>query len=133
VGQTAIIDTRNGTVNGIVTRVDPGVSEGTVAVDVDPQGALPTGARPQLQVEGTIYISQLPNTLYVGRPAYVKSDAAITLYKLDPAGQYATRVTVQAGKVSLNYMQILQGLQVGDRIITSETGGFQDQERVLLK
>jgi len=132
-GQNVVIDTRNGTVNGIVTRVDPGVTEGTVVVDVDLKGSLPSGSRPQLEIEGTIYISQLTNTLYVGTPAYVKNDAAITVYRLDPAGDYATRVTIKVGKVSLNYLQVLQGLQAGDRIITSEISEFQDQERILLK
>jgi len=132
-GQKAVVDTRNGIVNGIVTRVDPGVTDGTVVVDVDLQGALPAGARPQLPVEGTIYVSQLPNTLYVGKPSYVKNDAAISVYKLDPAGHYATRTTIKAGKVSLNYLQVLQGLQAGDRIITSEIGEWQGQERILLK
>lgn len=131
-GQNVVVDTRNGTVNGIITRVDPGVTDGTVVVDADLKGALPAGARPQLQVEGIIYVSQLANTLYVGKPSYVKSDANITVYKLDAAGRYATRVTIKAGKVSLNYMQVLQGLKAGDRIITSEIGGFQDQERILL-
>ncbi len=131
-GQNVLVDTRNGTVNGVVTRVDPGVTDGTVIVDADLAGTLPAGARPQLQVEGIVYVSQVPNALYVGKPSYVKNDAAITVYKLDPAGRYATRVTIKAGKVSLNYMQVLQGLKAGDRIIISEIGGFQDQERVLL-
>ncbi|HEX3742096.1 MAG TPA: HlyD family efflux transporter periplasmic adaptor subunit [Terriglobales bacterium] len=133
IGQSVIVDTRNGTVNGIVTRVDPGVTDGTVVVDVDLKGTLPDGARPQLAVEGVLYISKLPNTLYVGKPSYVKNDASITVYKLDPSAHYATRVPIKAGKVSLNYMQVLQGLNAGDRIITSEIGGFQDQERILLK
>ncbi len=132
-GQKAVVDTRNGTVDGVVTRVDPGVTDGTVVVDVDLQGALPPGARPQLQVEGTVYISQLPHTLYVGKPSYVKNDASIAVYKLDPEGRYATRVTIEAGKVSLNYLQVLQGLAPGDRIITSEIAEWQGQERILLK
>jgi HlyD family secretion protein len=132
-GEAVVVDTRNGTVNGVVTRIDPGVTDGTVVVDAELTGPLPAGARPQLQVEGVIYISQLPNTLYVGKPSYVKSDAAIAVYKLDPAGRYATRVTIQAGKISLNYLQVLRGLSAGDRIITSEIGEWQDQERILLK
>jgi len=131
-GENVIIDTRNGFVNGIVARIDPGVTDGSVVVDVDLRGALPAGARPQLQVEGIIYINQLPNTLYVGKPSYVKNDATITVYKLDPEGRYATRVAIKAGKLSLNYLQVLQGLKAGDRIITSEIGEFQDQERILL-
>jgi HlyD family secretion protein len=132
-GQKVVVDTRNGTVDGVVTRVDPGVTDGTVVVDVDLQGVLPAGARPQLPVEAIIYVSQLPNTLYVGKPSYVKNDAAIAVYKLDPAGHYATRVTIKAGKVSVNYLQVLQGLQAGDRIITSEIGEWQGEERILLK
>jgi len=132
-GQKALVDTHNGTVNGIVTRVDPGVTDGTVVVDVELEGALPAGARPQLQVEGVVYVSQLPNTLYVGRPSYVKNEATITVYKLDAAGHYATKTTIKTGKVSLNYMQVLEGLQAGDRIITSEIGEWQGKDRILLK
>jgi multidrug efflux pump subunit AcrA (membrane-fusion protein) len=132
-GQKVVIDTRNGTSNGIVTRVDPGVTDGTVVVDVDLEGAMPAGARPQLPVEGIVYISQLPNTLYVGKPSYVKNDAQIPVYKLDPAGRYASRVTVRTGRVSLNYMQVLDGLNAGDRIITSEIAEWQGQDRILLK
>ncbi|HEY0159736.1 MAG TPA: HlyD family efflux transporter periplasmic adaptor subunit [Thermoanaerobaculia bacterium] len=132
-GQKVVVDTRNGTVTGVVSRVDPGVTDGTVVVDVDLQEPLPAGARPQLQVEGVVYISEVPDALYVGKPAYVKNDAALAVYKLDPAGRYATRVTIQAGRISLQHMQVLRGLQAGDRIITSETGEFQDQERILLK
>ena len=132
-GQKVLVDTRNGTIDGVVTRVDPGVTDGTVVVDVDLQGQLPPGARPQLQIEGTVFISQLANTLYVGKPSYVKSDAAIAVYKLDPEGRYATRTTIKAGQVSLNHLQVLDGLAAGDRIITSDIGEWQDHERILLK
>jgi multidrug resistance efflux pump len=132
-GQPVVVDTRNGTVDGVVTRVDPGVTDSTVVVDVDLQGPLPAGVRPQLPVEGTIYVARMPNTLYVGTPAYVKHDAAISVYKLDPAGAYATRTTIKAGKVSVNYLQVLEGLKAGDRIITSEIGEWQGRERILLK
>jgi HlyD family secretion protein len=131
-GQNVVVDTRRGTVNGVVTRVDPGVTDGNVVVDVDLQGELPSGARPQLEVEGVIYLNQVPNTLYVGRPPYVTADSEMVVYKLDPAGRYASRVTIRAGKVSLNYMQVMQGLSPGDRIITSETGEWQNKERILL-
>ena len=132
-GQHVVVDTRNGTVNGVVARVDPGVTDGTVVVDVELRGALPAGARPQLPVEGIVYVTRVPDTLFVGKPAYVKNDAAISVYKLDPAGRYATRTTIRAGKVSLDHLQVLEGLQAGDRIITSEVGEWQGQDRILLK
>jgi len=131
-GENVIVDTRRGTVKGSVTRVDPGVTDGTVIVDVRLQGELPAGSRPQLQIEGIIYISESRNTLFVGKPAYVRSNAAISVYKLEPSGRYADRVGIRIGKVSVNEVQVLDGLAPGDRIITSEIGEWQDQERILL-
>jgi multidrug efflux pump subunit AcrA (membrane-fusion protein) len=131
-GQNVLIDTRSGTVKGVVTRIDPGVTDGTVIVDADIEGMLPRSARPQLQIEGIIYVTQLADTVYVGKPAYVKTDASIAVYKLDAAGRYAQRVNVQVGKISSNYVQVVSGLRAGDRIITSEPGAWQDQRRILL-
>jgi HlyD family secretion protein len=131
-GQSAVVDTRSGTVDGIVSRVDPAVTDGTVVVDVDLQGPLPPGARPQLPIEGIIYLSRLPDTLYVGKPSYVRSNSLISVYKLDSAGRYAARVTIKAGRLSINHLQVLQGLRAGDRIITSDIGEWQDKERILI-
>jgi multidrug resistance efflux pump len=132
VGQNVLIDTRNGMVNGTVDRIDPGVTDGTVIVDVNIDGDLPRGARPQLQVEGIIYIAQIEDTLYVGKPNYIKADATVALYKLDSQGQYAQRVNVDLGKVSVNHVQIVDGLQPGDQIITSDSSDWQDHDRILL-
>src|SRR5690606_15166438 len=54
IGLPAEIDTRNGIVRGIVTRINPAAQGGTVGVDVTLQGDLPPGARPDLSVDGTI-------------------------------------------------------------------------------
>lgn len=132
VGQNVVIDTRNGTVDGVVERIDPGVTDGTVIVDVDLTGTLPKGARPQLQVEGIIYIAQIANTLFVGKPNYIKADATVALYKLDAQGEYAERVNVDLGKVSVNHVQIVDGLREGDQIITSDSSDWQDHDRILL-
>src|SRR5882672_5571134 len=50
IGQYAEVDTRNGTVKGKVSRLDPKSTGGTVGVDVILEGKLPDGARPDLSV-----------------------------------------------------------------------------------
>ena len=132
IGQSAVIDTHSGMAKGIVKRVDPAVTDGTVIVDVDLKDALPAGARPQLPVEGVIYISQLNDALFVGKPAYVKANSDLTVYKLDSDGRYASRTTIKTGKISVNAMQVLSGLDGGDHIITSDMGEWQDRDRILI-
>jgi len=132
VGQNVLIDTRNGTVNGSVSRIDPGVTEGTVIVDVDIHDPLPRGARPQLQVEGIIYVAQIKDALHVGRPTFIRTDAEVTIYKLDGLGEYANRVNVRMGRASVNRVEILEGLRPGDQVILSDSSAWQDHERILL-
>ena len=59
IGQVAQIDTRNGVIDGKVSRIDPAVQNGTVTVDVRLIGELPNGARPDLSVDGTIELERL--------------------------------------------------------------------------
>src|SRR5207247_8936215 len=65
IGQKATIDTRNGVVNGHVSRIDPSVQNGTVTVDVTITDPLPQGARPDLSVDGTVTLENLKDVLYV--------------------------------------------------------------------
>jgi HlyD family secretion protein len=113
-GQKATIDTRNGIVNGHVSRVDPSVINGTVTVDVTIDDPLPPGARPDLSVDGTITLENLKNVLYVGRPVHGQSDSTIGIFKLSEDGSEATRVNVKLGRSSVNTIEIVDGLKVGD-------------------
>ncbi len=132
-GLPATIDTRNGLVKGHVSRVDPAVQGGTVAVDVELDGPLPRGARPDLSVDGTVEIDRIPNALYVGRPADGSTEAEIQLFKLEPDGKNAVRVPVRVGRGSADAVEILGGLKEGDRVILSEMSQWSSTPRVRLK
>ncbi len=82
IGQKASVDTHNGIIAGHVMRIDPAVVNGTVTVDVALDGALPTGARPDLSVEGTVEIERLTDVLYVGRPVHGEANSTVGLFKV---------------------------------------------------
>jgi HlyD family secretion protein len=133
IGLKAAIDTRNGIVTGHVSRIDPSVQNGTVTVDVAIDGALPQGARPDLSVDGTIEIENLKDVLYVGRPVHGQSDSTIGIFKLDPDGAEAARVNVKLGRSSVNTIEIVQGLNVGDKVILSDMSQWDTFDRIRLK
>ena len=133
IGQKATIDTRNGTVVGTVSRIDPSVLNGTVTVDVSITDALPAGARPDLSVDGTIEIENLRDVLYVGRPVHGQSDSTIGIFKLDADGSEATRVNVKLGRSSVNTIEIVDGLKVGDKVILSDMSAMENYDRIRLK
>jgi multidrug efflux pump subunit AcrA (membrane-fusion protein) len=132
IGQPAMVDTHNGTVTGTVMRVDPGVQNGTVTVDVKLTGELPKGARPELSVDGTIDLERLENVLYVGRPAFGQESSTISLFKLDPDERGAVRVPVKVGRASVNSIQVLEGLREKDTVILSDMSRWDNAERIRL-
>jgi HlyD family secretion protein len=131
-GQTAVIDTRNGTVQGRVSRIDPAVQNGTVTVDITLAGPLPRGARPDLSVEGTIELERLENVLYVGRPVHGQSDATIGLFKVLAGGE-AVRVPVKLGRSSVSTIEIVEGLEVGDLVVLSDMSQWDNHAKIKLR
>jgi len=133
IGEPATVDTHNGVVTGTVMRVDPGVQNGTVTVDVNITGDLPKGARPDLSVDGTIDLEKLDNVLYVGRPAFGQESSTISLFKLDADGKGAVRVPVKVGRASVNSIQVIEGLQQGDTVILSDMSRWDNTDRIRLE
>jgi len=131
-GQKAIVDTRNGVIDGHVARVDPAAQQGTVTVDIALDGALPKGARPELSVDGTIELERLEDVLYVGRPAQGQAESMVGLFRLDEGGKEASRVTVKLGRASVNTVQVLSGLEVGQRVVVSDTSAWDAFDRIRL-
>ena len=131
IGQYAEVDTRNGTVKGKVSRMDPASSGGTVGVDVTLEGALPPGARPDLSVDGTVRLEELNDIIYVGRPAFGQENSSVSLFKVLPTGE-ALRTTVKLGRSSVTTIEIVEGLQPGDQVILSEMSTWDEYQRVQL-
>jgi len=132
IGQPAQIDTRNGIVNGSVIRIDPAVVNGTVTVDVRIEGTLPPGARPDLSVDGTIELEKLSDILYVGRPVFGQQNSTVGLFRMTPDGKEASRVQVQFGRSSVNQIEIVKGLSVGDKVILSDMSNWDAHQRIRL-
>lgn len=131
-GQDADIDTRNGIIKGKVMRIDPAATNGTVTVDVKLVGELPQGARPDLSVDGTIEIERLADVVYVGRPVFGQPNSQITLFRLEADGKNADRVPVKLGRSSVNTIEIVDGLKVGDQVILSDMSTWDAQNRIRL-
>jgi len=132
-GQKASIDTRNGIVNGHVSRIDPSVVNGTVTVDVSLDEPCPNGCRPDLSVDGTVTLENLKDVLYVGRPVHGQADSTIGIFKITEDGSEAVRVNVKLGRSSVNTIEVLDGLKVGDKVILSDMSAWDNFDRVRLK
>ena len=133
IGQTAAIDTRNGIIPGHVTRIDPAVENGTVTVDVALDGALPRGARPDLTVDGTIELERMDDVLFVGRPVFGQEESVVSLFRIEADDTHAARTRVSLGRASVNTIEVLDGLQPGDRVVLSDMSTWDQFDRVRIE
>jgi multidrug resistance efflux pump len=133
VGQAATIDTRNDTIEGRVSRIDPAVTNGTVTIDVTLPEELPRSARPDLSVDGTVIIEQLDDVSYMGRPAYGQAETRIGIFRLVEDGTAAERANVLLGRSSVNEIEVREGLAPGDVVILSDMSQWDGFDRVRLR
>jgi HlyD family secretion protein len=133
-GQSASIDTRsNGLIAGHVSRKDPSAIGGTVTVDVSLDGALPSGAVPDLSVDGTVQIDKLHTVLYTGRPGYGLPTGPVGLFKIVENGHAAVRTKVVLGRFSVTAVEVVSGLGQNDKVILSDMSAYDGVDRVRLK
>ncbi|HEV2885140.1 MAG TPA: HlyD family efflux transporter periplasmic adaptor subunit [Pyrinomonadaceae bacterium] len=133
IGQPVQVDTRNGIIEGRVSRIDPAAREGTFTVDAELTGPLPASARPDLSVDGTIELERLTNVLYVGRPAFGQGQQTVGLFRLNSDGQEAVRTQVTLGRSSVSTIEIVSGLNEGDQVILSDTSSMDSYDRIRVR
>jgi HlyD family secretion protein len=124
IGMPVLVDAGASPVTGRISRIAPAAQNGSVAVDVAFAGALFGGARPDLNVDGTIDLETLRNVLSVARPAGVTDGETASLYRLDPGTNLARLVRVRFGRGSNDRIEVLSGLRAGDTIIVSDTSAY---------
>jgi len=135
IGQIGVVDTRNGVVEGRVSRIDAAVQNGTVLVDVTIVNELPRGSRPDLSVDGTIELERLDDVIYVGRPAFGQEKTMVGIFKANGdknTATEATRVQVKLGRSSVNTVEIVSGLAPGDWVILSDMSPWDANEHIRL-
>ncbi len=133
IGQPVRIDTHHAWISGKVTRIDPGVQEGTVAIDVQLLDPLPAEARPDLSIVGIVEITKLEDALFSGRPVAGSAESTMGIFRLDKDGRSAIRVPVDVGVASVSHMEIRNGLAEGDQVILSDMTRYEAVDRVILK
>ena len=130
--QNASIGTRKGPLaNGHVSSISPSPSNDTRDVDIALDG-VPEGISAGVEIDATIDIERLENVLYVGRPVHATANSAVSLFKIVSEGKEAVRVKVKLGRSSVNTIEVLDGLQVGDKVILSDMSSYENTDRIRL-
>ena len=134
-GQSALVDTHKGIVQGHVSELDERDQYGNRWVDIALDSALPVGVGANRSVIGLMTVGKLENVAYIPNPAggWVNADIAMPLFKIVDNGKAAVRVEVGFGRKGINSVQVVSGLNVGDRVILSDMFPYNKFMRIEIK
>lgn len=129
-GNQVMLNIANHRVKGLVSRIDPVVTEGYVTIEAEIKETLPQSARPDINVQGVITAGQIPNTLFIEAPVNVASHSTVNLFVLDPESGRATSSPIQFGQVTGRYIQVLSGLTENQKVVISDAEKWRDFEHI---
>jgi multidrug efflux pump subunit AcrA (membrane-fusion protein) len=133
-GQPVRLEMGRELVKGIVTRIEPTVQDRLVTLDVELVDPPKNRLRANTSVTARIEIDRVPETLVLDRPAGLRDDQqTIDLFRLDAKGQEAQRVNVEVGRISARQVEIVRGLEPGDRIVLADMTEWLDEPVVRIR
>ena len=114
-----------------VSAVSPEVVNGEVTARLRfDEGKQPPGLRQNQRLSARIVLDTRENVLMVERGPFVEQDGGRWAWVVD--GRSASRQPVQLGVSSLGFVEIVSGLQEGQRIVVSGSDQFGDAQRVAI-
>ncbi|RIV69532.1 efflux RND transporter periplasmic adaptor subunit [Flagellimonas aequoris] len=125
---------RNGNEYGLrLRKVYPEVRNGRFRVDLVFTGEKPETIRAGQSYNIRLQLGESNDALLLPKGGFFQSTGGQWVFVVDPNGNEAIRRNVRLGKQNSRYYEVLEGLQPGEQVITSNYDSFGDAERIVLK
>lgn len=115
-----------------VDRVYPEVENGLFVVDLVFDQAMPENLRRGQTLQLDLVLGDPAETLIIPAGSFIQETGGNWVFVLDDSGEHAYRREISVGRRTNRMLEITEGLDAGDRIITSGYGAISDAERVQL-
>lgn len=125
-GQGVTLEAVGGRIDGTVDAVEPATDPRLLRVVVALSEESPAPSEGARDVKARIHVGTLDDVVFVERPVYARAGARTTVFRLTPDSAAAERVKVRLGRGSVDRIEVLSGLEPGDRIVVSDISGFDD-------
>jgi HlyD family secretion protein len=131
-GQVADVDLHGQSVEVAVKRIYPQVHDGRFRVDFDFDGATPGNLVSGETTQGRLQLGDDSTARIIPVGPFLERTGGDWIFVVAPDGQSAQRRHIKAGRRSVEQLEILSGLSVGERVITSDYAALAKADRILL-
>lgn len=118
----------------LVTRkVYPEVRQGSFEVDLEFNGAEPKDIRRGQTLQVRLELGDLSEAVLLPRGGFYQKTGGNWVFILDKAGEVATKRQIRLGRQNPQVFEVLEGLEPGERVITSSYDNFGDIDKLILR
>lgn len=116
-----------------IRKVYTQVSGGRFQVDMEFEGEVPKGVRRGQTLQVKLELSEEKQAILLPKGGFYQQTGGNWIYKVSEDGSKAYRVDIQLGMQSPDYYEVLEGLNPGDKVITSSYENFGNNQELILK
>lgn len=133
IGQTGEFDFAGQTYKLKTTKIYPEIRDGRFDVDMEFDGKEPDGIRRGQTVHIRLQFSGLTDQILLSLGGFYQKTGGQWVYVLDPSGDFATKRKIRLGRKNTQVFEVLEGLEPGEKVITSSYDNFGDIDKLILK
>jgi HlyD family secretion protein len=116
-----------------IRKVYTQVTNGRFQVDMEFMGKVPDGIRRGQTLQIRLALSDETTALLLPKGGFYQQTGGNWIFKVSENGSIAFKADVQLGRQNPEYYEVLQGLKVGDKVVTSSYENYDNMQELVLK
>lgn len=132
-GQTGTFKLNNKTYTLVIKKVFTQVNNGRFQVDMTFKDEVPEGIRRGQNLQIRVALSAEKEALLVSKGGFFQKTGGNWIFKVSEDGSTAYKVNIRLGSQNTEFYEVMEGLNVGDKVITSSYDSYGDVEELILK
>ena len=132
VGQEADVDYNNKTFTLKVKKIYTKISSGKFDIDLVFSEAPPIDIKKGQSLQVRLKFSGVSDAIIIPKGGYYQETNGNWIYVLDASGKYAIKRIIRTGRQNSEYYEILEGLSIGEEVITSSYDSFGGKDKIVI-
>ena len=133
VGLPATIERQERKYDMVIRKVYPEVSGGQFRADFTFAGDIPENIRIGQTYHINLQLGEASEAVIIPRGAFYQTTGGSWIYVVDPSGEKAYRRDIRIGRQNPQHYEVLEGLEPGEKVITSAYENFGSHDVLILK
>ena len=117
----------------IIKKIYPEVLNGRFEVDMEFAGEEPEGIRRGQTLHIRLELGDLSEAILLDRGGFYQKTGGQWVYIVDESGDFAIKRKVKIGRQNPDVFEVLDGLEVGEKVITSSYDTYENIDKLILK